>query len=58
MHGSDDQICSPEGSRRFAAKTPMVELKIWPGGYHELHNETFKNEVFLYMMKWINSRLS
>jgi alpha-beta hydrolase superfamily lysophospholipase len=58
MHGSDDQICSPEGSREFAAKTPMAELKIWPGGYHELHNETFKNEVFAYLMKWINNRLS
>jgi alpha-beta hydrolase superfamily lysophospholipase len=58
MHGSDDQICSPEGSREFASKTPMAELKIWPGGYHELHNETFKNEVFAYLMKWINSRLS
>jgi len=58
MHGSDDQICSPEGSREFAAKTPMAELKIWPGGYHELHNETFKDEVFVYLMKWINTRLS
>jgi Lysophospholipase len=58
IHGSDDQICSPEGSREFAAKTQMVELKIWPGGYHELHNETFKNEVFAYLMKWINARLS
>jgi alpha-beta hydrolase superfamily lysophospholipase len=57
MHGSDDQICSPEGSREFAAKTPLAELKIWPGGYHELHNETFRNEVFEYLMKWINTRL-
>ena len=58
MHGSEDKICSPEGSREFAAKTKMAELKIWPGGYHELHNELFKNEVFAYMMNWINARLS
>jgi alpha-beta hydrolase superfamily lysophospholipase len=58
MHGSDDQICSPEGSREFAAKTSLAELKIWPGGYHELHNETFKNEVFAYLINWINARLS
>ena len=53
MHGSDDMICSPEGSREFAEKTNMVELKIWNGGYHELHNEKFKEEVFKYIMDWI-----
>ena len=58
LHGSDDLICSPEGSREFAGKTNMVELKIWDGGYHELHNEPFKEEVFQYILKWINSRLS
>jgi acylglycerol lipase len=57
MHGSDDKICSPDGSREFAAKSQLAELKIWPGGYHELHNEPFKNEVFAYLMNWINARL-
>ena len=54
MHGSEDMITSPEGSREFAGKTNMVELKIWDGGYHELHNEPFKDEVFKYIMNWIN----
>jgi len=54
MHGADDQICSPEGSREFAAKTNMAELKIWEGGFHELHNEPFKEEVFRYIINWIN----
>jgi acylglycerol lipase len=54
MHGSDDQITSPDGSREFAGKSKMVELKIWEGGYHELHNEPFKDEVFRYIMNWIN----
>jgi alpha-beta hydrolase superfamily lysophospholipase len=58
MHGSDDQICSPEGSREFASKTPLAELKIWQDGYHELHNDTYKTEVFEYLMKWINSQLA
>jgi acylglycerol lipase len=57
LHGSDDLICSPEGSREFAARTPMAELRIWEGGYHELHNEAFKEEVFAYIMKWINKRI-
>jgi len=58
IHGSDDKICSPEGSREFASKTKLAELKIWEGGYHELHNELFKQEVFNYIINWINLRLS
>jgi alpha-beta hydrolase superfamily lysophospholipase len=54
MHGSNDMICSPEGSREFAAKTNKAELKIWEGGYHELQNEPFKDEVFKYIIDWIN----
>jgi acylglycerol lipase len=53
LHGSDDMLTSPEGSREFAGKTNMAELKIWDGGYHELHNEPFKEEVFKYIMDWI-----
>ena len=58
LHGSDDLICSPEGSREFAGKTGMAELKIWDGGYHELHNEPFKDEVFTYIMNWINRQIA
>jgi len=54
IHGSDDMLTSPEGSREFAGKTKMAELKIWDGGYHELHNEPFKEEVFRYILNWIN----
>jgi acylglycerol lipase len=54
IHGSDDLICSAEGSREFASKSNKVELKIWDGGYHELHNEPFKDEVFKYIISWIN----
>jgi len=57
LHGSDDLICSPEGSHEFAGKTAMAELKIWDGGYHELHNEPFKEEVFAYIMNWINNKI-
>jgi acylglycerol lipase len=57
IHGSDDMICSPKGSIEFAGKTGMAELKIWDGGYHELHNEPFKKEVFDYILNWINKKL-
>jgi len=58
LHGNDDLITSPEGSREFAAKSGMVELKIWDGGYHELHNELFKDKVFTYIISWINKKLA
>jgi alpha-beta hydrolase superfamily lysophospholipase len=57
MHGSDDLITSPEASRDFASKTNMAEFKSWEGGYHELHNELFKNEVFAFIEKWIERKL-
>lgn len=57
MHGSDDLICSPEGSKEFAAKTKRAELKIWEGGYHELHNELFRNEVFVYLKTWLDKKI-
>ena len=55
LHGSDDKLTSPQASMEFASKTNLVELKIWEGGYHELHNEIFRNEVFKYIMNWINN---
>ncbi|MBG0860218.1 MAG: alpha/beta hydrolase [Bacteroidales bacterium] len=57
LHGSADMICSPDGSREFASAAAMSELKIWDGGYHELHNEPFKKEVFDYLVSWINRLL-
>ena len=56
IHGSDDLITSPDGSREFAGKSSMVELKIWDGGYHELHNEPFRKEVFKYILDWIKKK--
>jgi alpha-beta hydrolase superfamily lysophospholipase len=55
IHGSDDKLTSPQASMEFAGKTNMVKLKIWEGGYHELHNELFREEVFMYIMNWINN---
>jgi len=53
MHGSDDQITSHEGSREFASKSARTELKIFEDGYHELHNEPFKKEVFDHILNWL-----
>lgn len=55
MHGSDDMITSPDGSRKFAADNDKVKLKIWDGGYHELHNEPFKDDVFSFIISWMHN---
>ncbi|MDO9579310.1 MAG: alpha/beta fold hydrolase [Bacteroidales bacterium] len=57
LHGRDDLITSPESSIEFAEQTDMVEIKLWDNGYHELHNEIFKNEVFTYIASWIKKKL-
>jgi len=58
MHGKSDQITDPEGSRQFAASTQdKYTLKIWKGLYHEMYNEPEKEEVFNYLMSWINKLL-
>jgi acylglycerol lipase len=55
LHGSDDMITSPEGSREFASKNSKTDIKIFEGGFHELHNEMFRNDVFEYILKWIDN---
>lgn len=58
MHGKDDQIAFPSSSIEFAA--PLKDkctLVLWDGGYHELHNEPEKAEVFKTMVLWIDARL-
>ncbi|HEX2968491.1 MAG TPA: alpha/beta hydrolase [Bacteroidales bacterium] len=56
VHGSEDMICSPDGSRLFASRTPLARLKIWEGGFHELHNEPFNDDVFNYIVSWIRNK--
>ncbi|MTI32666.1 alpha/beta hydrolase [Xanthovirga aplysinae] len=55
MHGSQDKITSPEGSRLFSknAIDNKVELKIWEGLRHELHQEFEKEKVLNYILNWI-----
>lgn len=34
-----------------------LELKLYPGGRHELLNETNKNEVYQFIQQWLDARL-
>ena len=53
MHGLADRVTSPEGSRIFAEASGNTHLKLWEGGFHELHREPFRDEVFSYIIDWL-----
>ncbi len=58
VHGSDDPITDPEGSRLFVGKAKGdVTLKIFNGLYHETHNEPGKEKVFEYINNWMAKRI-
>jgi alpha-beta hydrolase superfamily lysophospholipase len=54
MHGGADRVTSVDASREFAARAgDRCTLKIWPGLYHELHNEPEKQQVFDFLLEWL-----
>ncbi len=58
MHGDADRITTITGSREFAAQAPeQCTFKLWPGLFHELHNEPQKIEVLTRIIAWIKLRL-
>lgn len=59
MHGAEDRICSPEGTRDFFSKIPIEDkqLVIYEGFYHELFHEIGKERVFHDMEGWIQRHL-
>jgi alpha-beta hydrolase superfamily lysophospholipase len=60
MHGEDDCVVDVEGTRRLHGLVASAdkELRTWPGGRHELLNETNKDEVCAHLLAWLERRLS
>jgi len=59
MQGGDDKIISVEAGREFAGKIKEnCTLKIWDGLYHEIHNEPEKEEVFKFLIDWLDKKVS
>jgi alpha-beta hydrolase superfamily lysophospholipase len=56
LQGEKDHIVSFEKTKQFAAKVPesLITFKIFPGLYHELHNEYEQEQVFNFILEWIN----
>jgi alpha-beta hydrolase superfamily lysophospholipase len=59
VHGSDDRLIPVEGSRQLVADVGSsdVELKVYPGLYHEVFNEPEQDQVLDDVVSWINARL-
>ena len=59
VHGSDDGLIPVDGSRRLVdcVGSTDVELKVYPGLYHEVFNEPERDQVLDDVVSWITKRL-
>lgn len=57
LHGEDDPICSPVGSRAFAAAAPRGRYLGLPGMRHEIFNEPERERVFESVLAWLHDIL-
>lgn len=59
IHGAEDGITESKASSAFAEKNlEYCTFELWPAGYHELHNEPFKDEVYNCILGWITKVLN
>ena len=59
LQGSADRLVNAPATAEFASRVPqnLLTYKVFPGFYHELHNEPQKDEVFEEMFKWLDRNL-
>ena len=59
LHGSDDRMVTPEGSRRFVSRVEHSdrELREYPGAYHGLFADMGHEEVLKDVERWLASRI-
>ena len=59
LHGSDDRMVPPDGSREFFRKVryPDRELREYPGAYHGLFADIGYKEVLADLERWVEGRL-
>ena len=59
VHGEDDRLIPVDGSRRLVecVGSTDVELKVYPGLYHEVFNEPERAQVLDDVVSWILKRL-
>jgi alpha-beta hydrolase superfamily lysophospholipase len=55
IHGGSDPLNSPDGTRSFFEKVTFAdrEMRIYPGSYHEVHNDLDYRQVMQDMAQWM-----
>jgi alpha-beta hydrolase superfamily lysophospholipase len=58
MHAGDDQLTSLEATKTFVSNVSGdVTFRIWDDLYHEIHNESIREQVYDYTIEWLNNKL-
>ncbi len=59
LHGTADRLTDPKGSQLLMEKAASSDkqLILSDGGYHELHNDSGKEEIIQQIIDWINQRI-
>jgi alpha-beta hydrolase superfamily lysophospholipase len=60
MHGTDDRLSDPEGSRLLSREISSADktLILYEGFYHEIFNEHGRERIFADMESWLADHLS
>ena len=59
VHGSADKVNDVKGSEEiFARITTDKTLNIYPGSYHEPHNDLDRNQVMADLVQWLDTHLA
>lgn len=57
IHGTADELIDHNGSKEFATNTPLADLVLFEGGYHELHNDLEREKALKTIIDWLDSKL-
>lgn len=59
IHGDADRLTNPKGSELLATKAKSADktFRLFPGGYHELINDSDREEVMQLIVDWVGERI-
>ena len=57
LHGMADPIIDSKGTEEFHQKSNKTELKLFEGGYHELHHDECREEMLQIVQNWLKEQL-
>lgn len=57
LHGTGDPIIDYRATEEFYQNAKTATLKLFEGGYHELHHDNCRMEVLSYIENWLRQQL-